>query len=40
MLNFPKYFAHISGAGIEALRYKPEGRVIDSRLCNWNCLLT
>jgi hypothetical protein len=28
------------GAVVEALRYKPEGREIDSRWCNWNFLLT
>jgi len=25
---------------VEALRYKPEGRGFDSRLCYWNFLLT
>jgi hypothetical protein len=25
---------------VEALRYKPEGRGIDSRLCHWNVSLT
>jgi hypothetical protein len=25
---------------VEALRYKPEGRGFDSRLCNWNFSLT
>jgi hypothetical protein len=25
---------------VEALRYKPEGRMLDSRWCNWNFLLT
>jgi hypothetical protein len=24
------------GAVVEALRYKPEGRGIDSRFCHWN----
>jgi hypothetical protein len=24
------------GAVVEALRYKPEGRGIDSRWCDWN----
>jgi hypothetical protein len=24
------------GAVVEALRYKPEGRGIDSRWCHWN----
>jgi hypothetical protein len=28
------------GTMVEALRYKPEGRGIDSRWCHWNCLLT
>jgi hypothetical protein len=28
------------GAVVEALRYKPEGRGIDSRWCNWNFSLT
>jgi hypothetical protein len=28
------------GAVVEALRYKPEGRGIDSRCCHWNFLLT
>jgi hypothetical protein len=28
------------GAVVEALRYKPEGRGIDSRLCHWNFSLT
>jgi hypothetical protein len=28
------------GAVVEALRYKPEGRGIDSRLCHWKFLLT
>jgi hypothetical protein len=27
------------GALVEALRYKPEGRGIDSRWCHWNFLL-
>ena len=25
---------------VEALRYKPEGRGLDSRWCNWNFSLT
>jgi hypothetical protein len=29
-----------SGAVVEALRYKPEGRAIDSRWCHWNFSLT
>jgi hypothetical protein len=29
-----------SGAVIEALRYKLEGREIDSRWCHWNFSLT
>jgi hypothetical protein len=28
------------GAVVEALRYKPEGRKIDSRWCHWNFSLT
>jgi hypothetical protein len=28
------------GAVVEALRYKPEGRGIDSRWCYWNFSLT
>jgi hypothetical protein len=28
------------GAVVEALRYKPEGRWIDSRWCHWNFSLT
>jgi hypothetical protein len=28
------------GAVVEALRYKPEGRGIDSRCCHWNFSLT
>jgi hypothetical protein len=28
------------GAVVEALRYKPEGRVIDSGLCHWSFSLT
>jgi hypothetical protein len=28
------------GAVVETLRYKPEGRGIDSRWCNWNFSLT
>jgi hypothetical protein len=28
------------GAVVEALRYKPEGRGIDSRFCHWNFSLT
>jgi hypothetical protein len=28
------------GAVVEALRYKPEGRGIDSRWCHWKFLLT
>jgi hypothetical protein len=25
---------------VEALRYKPEGRGLDSRWCHWNCSFT
>jgi hypothetical protein len=28
------------GAVVEALRYKPEGRWIDTRWCHWNFSLT
>jgi hypothetical protein len=28
------------GAVVEALRYKPDGRGIDSRWCHWNFSLT
>jgi hypothetical protein len=28
------------GAVVEVLRYKPEGRGIDSRWCHWNFSLT
>jgi hypothetical protein len=28
------------GAVVEALRYKPESREIDSRWCHWNFSLT
>jgi hypothetical protein len=28
------------GSVVEALRYKPEGRGIDSRWCHWNFVLT
>jgi hypothetical protein len=28
------------GSVVEALRYKPEGRGIDSRWCHWNFSLT
>jgi hypothetical protein len=28
------------GAVVEALRYKPEGRGIDSRWCHWNFSFT
>jgi hypothetical protein len=28
------------GAVVEALRYKPDGREIDSRWCHWNFSLT
>jgi hypothetical protein len=29
-----------SGAVVEALRYKPEGRASNSRWCHWNFSLT
>jgi len=28
------------GAGVEAMRYKPEGRRFNSRWCHWNYSLT
>jgi hypothetical protein len=38
----PGYYHHVArgGAVVEALRYKPEGRGIDSRWCHWNFSLT
>jgi hypothetical protein len=44
----PEYFGYTlvyvigarGGAVVEALRYKPEGRGIDSRWCHWNFSLT
>jgi hypothetical protein len=33
---FPYPTCTHGGAVVEALRYKPEGRGIDSRLCHWN----
>jgi hypothetical protein len=30
----------LDDAVVEALRYKPEGRGIDSRWCHWNSSLT
>jgi hypothetical protein len=35
----PDYGAR-GGTVVEALRYTPEGRGIDSRLCHWNFSLT
>jgi hypothetical protein len=32
-------WGHIVAQFVEALRYKPEGREIDSRWCYWNFLL-
>jgi hypothetical protein len=37
---FPLYEGTRGGALFEALRYKPEGRGIDSRWCHWNFSLT
>jgi hypothetical protein len=34
------YSGACGGAVVEALRYKPEGRGIDSRWCHWNFSLT
>jgi hypothetical protein len=38
--NFVLQFPQRGGAVAEALRYKPEGRGIDSRWCHWNFSLT
>jgi hypothetical protein len=38
--NFVLRFPQLFGAVDEALRYKPEGRRIDSRWCHWNFSLT
>jgi hypothetical protein len=35
-VNYRYYNKHRSGAVVEALRYKLEGRGIDSRWCYWN----
>jgi hypothetical protein len=32
---FPLFSGAHSGAVVEALRYKPEGRGLDSRWCRW-----
>jgi hypothetical protein len=32
----PRISGARGGAVVEALRYKPEGRGIDSRWCHWN----
>jgi hypothetical protein len=41
---FTAHYEYIAGARggvvVEALRYKPEGRGLDSRWCHWNFLLT
>jgi hypothetical protein len=34
------YTGHTVAQLVEALRFKPEGRVFDSRWCNWNVSLT
>jgi len=31
---------HVVAQLVEALRYKPEGRGLNSRWCNWNFSLT
>jgi hypothetical protein len=36
---YTKVGAH-SGAVVEALRYNPEGHLIDSRWCHWNFSLS
>jgi len=33
-------WGHVVAQLVEALRYKPEGRSFDSRLCHWNFSLT
>jgi hypothetical protein len=43
LVNFVAFYLLLgarSGAVVEALRYKPKGRGIDSRWCHWNFLLT
>jgi hypothetical protein len=43
VFKYVKYIAYLEarvGAVVEALRYTPEGRGIDSRWCNWNFSLT
>jgi hypothetical protein len=37
---YTEYLGARGGAVVEALRYKPEGRGIDSRWCYWNFSLT
>jgi hypothetical protein len=37
-LDFGRDSAARGGAVVEALRYKPEGRVFYSRWCHWNIL--
>jgi hypothetical protein len=39
-MYFAVVFVARSGAVVEALRYKPEGRRFDSRWCHWNFSLT
>jgi hypothetical protein len=36
----PQHMGASGGALVEALRYTPEGREIDSRFCQWNFSLT
>jgi len=33
-------WGHAVATFVEAMRYKPEGRGFDSRLCHWNFSLT
>jgi hypothetical protein len=43
IMNYIWYEYHVGargGAVVEALRYKPESRVIDFRWCHWNFALT
>ena len=35
-----RVMGHAVAQLVEALRYKPEGRGFDSRLCHWNFLLS
>ena len=39
-LLYYRYWCHAVAQLVEKLRYKPEGRGFDSRLCHWNSSLT